>query len=488
MPTVPYHQERKTVKSAVETLNPTRVKLTVEVPFEELKPSLDAAYKHIAQQIAIPGFRKGKVPAAIIDQRIGREPVLEHAVNDSIPQLYLQALRENDLEPLSQPEVDIAGYGDGQPLEFTVELDVAPEITVPDYDGLEVSVDDAEVSDADIDEQIEGLRQRFGSLRDVERPAAKDDFVTLDLSAAKDGEPIEEAQTTGYSYQAGSGTMLDGLDDALEGMSAGESKTFTSQLVGGELAGEDVDVTVTVSAVKEQELPAIDDEFAQLASEFDTVEELRGDLTERLRRAKRVEQAAAARDAVLERLLDMVEIPLPDQVVADEKQSRREQINQQLAYAGLTEEQYLETEGQTVDEWEADLERRVRDALAARFLLDEVAKAEQLGVDESELTQQIVRRAQQTGVQPDEYAQQAMQQGQVPELVGEVRRGKALALIVEAANVVDASGNPVELKRLLPDGTYASEDTDETGEGDEAGESGEDTGEETAPAAAKDDS
>jgi trigger factor len=449
------------VKSAVETLNPTRVKLTVEVPFEELKPSLDAAYKKIAQQISIPGFRKGKVPAAIIDQRIGREPVLEQAVNDSIPTLYVQALEENELEPLSQPEVDIAGYGDGQPLEFSVELDVAPDITVPDYDGLEVTVDDADVSDADVEEQVDALRERFGTLTDVERPAAKDDFVTIDLSAAKDGEPIDEAQTTGYSYQVGSGTMLDGLDDALEGMAVGESKTFTSQLVGGDHAGQDVDVTVAVTAVKEQELPDVDDDFAQMASEFDTVDELRGDLTERLRRAKRVEQAGAARDAVLEQLLDMVEIPLPDRVVADEKQARREQINQQLAYAGLTEQQYLESEGQTVDEFEADLERRVRDALAARFLLDDVAKTEQLGVDEGELTQQIVRRAQQVGMQPDQFAQQAMQQGQVPELVGEVRRGKALALIVEAANVVDQSGSPVELKRLLPDGTYASEDADD---------------------------
>jgi trigger factor len=472
------------VKSAVETLNPTRVKLTVEVPFEELKPSLDAAYRKIAQQITIPGFRKGKVPAAIIDQRIGREPVLEQAVNDSIPGLYVQALQENELEPLSQPEVDISGFGDGQPLEFTVELDVAPDITVPDYDGLEVSVDDADVSDEDIEQQVEALRQRFGSLSDVERAAAKDDFVTIDLSAAKDGEAIEEAQTTGYSYQVGSGTMLDGLDEALKGMSAGESKTFTSKLVGGELAGDDADVTVTVTAVKVQELPEVDDDFAQLASEFDTVDELREDLTVRLGRSKRIEQAGAARDAVLERLLDLTEIPLPEQVVAEEKTTRREQISQQLAYAGLTEEQYLESEGQTLEEFEADLERRVRDALAARFLLDEVAKAEQLGVDENELSQQIVRRAQQSGVQPDEYAQHAMQHGHVAELVGEVRRGKALALIVEAADVTDASGNPVELKRLQPDGTFADEDeaAGEDTPGDAEASDAEPSAEEESPA------
>jgi trigger factor len=433
-------------------LNPTRVKLTIEVPFEELKPSLDQAYKKIAQQIQVPGFRRGKIPAAIIDQRVGRGAVLDEAVNSALPALYMQALQENDLNPLSQPEIDVTKFDDGQVLEFTAELDVVPEIEVPEYEGIEVTVDDATVADEDVEEQVEALRARFGTLTDVERPAADGDFVTIDLAASQNGEAIEEAQATGLSYQVGKETMLEGLDEALVGMSAGDAKTFTTQLVGGELAGQDVDVEVRVSAVKEQELPDLDDEFAQTASEFDTVEELRADLVERLTRGKRIEQAGAARDAVLEQLLGRVEIALPEGVVVEERTARRQQIDQQLAYAGMTFQAYLDSEEQTEEEFNADLENRVRDSLAARFMLDKIAEVRALGVDEQELTQHIVRRAQQSGQDPNEYIRHAMEHNHVPELVGEIRRGKALAEIVESAVVTDESGNIVDLKGLQPDG------------------------------------
>jgi trigger factor len=446
------------VKSAAETLNPTRVKLTIEVPFEELKPSLDQAYKKIAQQIQVPGFRRGKIPAAIIDQRVGRGAVLDEAVNNALPALYMQALQENDLNPLSQPDIDVTKFDDGELLEFTAELDVVPEIQVPSYEGLEVTVDDATAADEDVEEQVEALRARFGTLTDVERAAAEGDFVTIDLAASQDGEAIEEAQATGLSYQVGKETMLEGLDEALVGMSAGDTKTFTTQLVGGELAGQDVDVEVRVSAVKEQELPELDDEFAQTASEFDTVEELRADLVDRLTRGKRIEQANAARDAVLEKLLEMVDIALPEGVVSEEQVARRQQIDQQLAYAGMTFQGYLDSEEQTEEEFNSDLERRVRESLAARFLLDKVAESEALGVDEQELTQHIVRRAQQSGQDPNEYIKHAMEHNHVPELVGEIRRGKALAQIVESAVVTDESGNVVDLKNLQPDGSLADPD------------------------------
>jgi trigger factor len=260
------------VKSAVETLNPTRVKLTVEVPFEELRPQIDAAYKKIAQQITVPGFRKGKVPAPVIDQRVGRDVVLGEAVNDALPTLYIQALQDNDIVPLGQPELDLSAVEDGVDLNFTAELDVKPQITLPDYTGLEAEVPAIDVTDEQVDEQIETLRVRFGSLTPVDRPAADGDFVTIDLSAAKDGEPIEEAQATGMSYQVGRATMLEGLDEALTGMSAGDEAAFESTLVGGAYKDQVVDVTVKVTAVKEQELPQLDDEFAQTASEFDTVD------------------------------------------------------------------------------------------------------------------------------------------------------------------------------------------------------------------------
>lgn len=443
------------MKSAVETLNPTRVKLTVEVPFEELKPSLDAAYKKIAQQIAVPGFRKGKVPAPIIDQRVGRDYVIGEAVNEALPGFYFQALQDNEITPLSQPELDLSDVEDGADLNFTAELDVKPSIEVPDYEGLEAEVDAVSVGDDEVDEQLESLRERFGSLTPVERPAADGDFVTIDLSAAKDGEPIAEAQATGVSYQVGRGTMLEGLDDVLVGKSAGDEATFESTLVGGEFKDQTVDVTVAISAVKEQELPDLDDDFAQQASEFDTLDELKDDLRDRLVRNGRLEQAAAARDAVLEKLLSLVEIPLPEGVIAEELQSRRDTIDQQLSYAGMTEADYLEAEGQTAEEFAADLDKRVRDAMAAQFLLDEIATAEALSVNEQELTQHLLRRAQQSGESPEAFIQHVMQHNHVPEFVAEVRRGKALAHVVESATVKDTEGAVVELKTLQPDGTYA---------------------------------
>ena len=453
------------MKSAVETLSPTRIKLTVEVPFDELRPSVDAAYKKIARQVNVPGFRRGKVPPPVIDQRVGRGAVLDEAVNEALPQFYLRALQENEVEPLSQPDVDVTGFADGQQLAFSAELDVRPEIVLPEYTGIEVTVADAEVTDEDVNEQVEGLRERFATLSTVERPAQEGHFVTIDLVGAKDGEVIEEAQATGISYKVGSGTMLDGLDEALIGLEAGGSATFDSTLAGGDYAGQPVDVSVTVQAVKEQELPAVDDDFAETASEFDTVDELRADLRTRLERAKRLEQAAAARDAVLEALLERVDIPLPDAAVAEEVTGRLDSISEQLAYAGMTQEQYLESEGQTEEEFTADMESRVRSALAAQFLLEEIAKKEELSVDEAELTEHLVRRAGRAGVQPQEYVQQVVQSGQVPVLVSEVVRGKALALVVQSAAITDASGRPVNVKGLRPDGTIA-EETDEAEDGE----------------------
>ncbi|HSS67029.1 MAG TPA: trigger factor [Nocardioidaceae bacterium] len=456
------------MKSAVETLNPTRVKLTVEVPFEELGPTIDAAYKKIGQQMTVPGFRKGKVPAPVIDQRVGRDVVLGEAVNDALPGFYIQALQENNIVPLGQPELDLGEVEDGVDLNFTAELDVKPQITLPDYTGIEAEVPAIDVSDEQIDEQVEALRVRFGSLTPVERAAADGDFVTIDLSASKDGEAIEEAQATGMSYQVGRATMLEGLDEALVGLSAGDEATFQSTLVGGVYKDQTVDVTVKVTAVKEQELPELDDEFAQTASEFDTVDELRADIGERLTRGSRLEQAGAARDAVLEKLLTMVEVPLPEAAVSDELLERRGSIEQQLAYAGLTEEEYLESEGQSADEFAQDLDKRVRDSMAAQFVLDDIATAESLAVSEQELTEHMLRRAQQSGQSPDAYIRHAMEHNHVPEYVAEVRRGKALALVVESAVVTDSAGDAVELKTLLPDGTYG--DPNATAEGAEGTE------------------
>jgi trigger factor len=446
------------VKSAVETLNPTRVKLIVEVPFEELKPSLDAAYKKIAGQINVPGFRRGKVPPQVVDQRVGRGVVLDEAVNEALPQLYFQALEENQIQALSQPDIEVVSFEDGGEFAFAAEVDVRPDIEVPEYEGIQAEVQDAELTDDDVDAQLQALRERFGTLKTVERPAAVGDFVSIDLSASMDGEPIEEAQASGMSYKVGSDLMLDGLDDALTGLEAGESRTFASRLVGGELAGKEADVEVTVQSVKEQELPDLDDEFAQTASEFDTVDELTADLRSRLERGRRLDQAAEARDSVLAKLLEMTDIPVPDSAVTEEIKARKDSISEQLQQVGMDFERYLEVEEQTEEEFDVDLDKRVRDTLASRFLLDELAKQKQLSVAEGELTEHLVRRAQRSGMQPDAYAEEIVQSGRIAELVSEVVRAKALQLVVEAAQVTDTSGRVIELKRLKTDGTLFTDE------------------------------
>ncbi len=448
------------MKSTTETLSPTRIKLTIEVPFEEFKPSLDAAYKTIGSQITIPGFRKGKVPAAIVDQRVGRTAVLDEAINSALPGWYSQALQDTKIQPLSQPEIDLSKFEDGQPIEVTAELDVRPELELPDVSTIEVTVEDAAVSDDDVEQQLTALRERFATFAEVDRAAAEGDFLTIDLSASQNGEDIEAAQAEGMPYTIGRATMLDGLDEAVTGLKAGESKTFTTQLVGGELAGQDVEVSVTVKDVKEQQLPELDEEFAQTASEFDTVEELRADLTDRVTRGKRMEQANEARDLVLDEIVGKIDAPLPENLVTEEIDSRRQQIEQQLAMAGVEFQTYLDDEKQTIDEFEADLEKRVRDSLIAQFVLDQIVANEEFGIDDAELSQHIMRRAQQSGEDPNSYIQHIMEHNHVPEMVSEVLRGKALASLVESAKVTDKSGNVIELSKLRADGTFADEADD----------------------------
>jgi trigger factor len=454
------------VKSDLETLNPTPVRLTVDVPFDELKTILDAAYKKIGSQVTIPGFRKGKVPPRVIDQRFGRGVVLEEAVNEALPKFYGQAVEENEVQVLGQPEVDVTEFEDGQHLRFTAEVDVRPQFDLPDYEGIEVTVDDAEVTDADIDDQLRGLQERFATLTGVDRAAADGDFVSIDLSAAVDGEAVDDLTAKGLSYQIGQGSLLDGLDDALTGLGVGESRDFATTLVGGDHAGREATVTVELKSVKERDLPELDDDFAQTASEFDTIDELRDDVRGRLARMKAVEQGVQARDRVLEALLERVDIPLPEGAIKAEVEARNHNLGHQLEAAGMSKEDFLAAEEQSAEDFDADVEKRTREAMTAQFVLDKVVDKEQLSVNEQELTQHIVATASRYGMAPDQFAQQVVQAGQVPMLVSEVVRGKALALILEKAVVTDESGNTVDLEALREDEPAAAVigDADETGD------------------------
>jgi trigger factor len=434
------------VKTDVEELSPTRVRLSVAVSFEELKPSLDKAYREVSRQVRIPGFRPGKVPPAIIDRRIGRSAVLSEAVNDALPGFYSKAVQEAEVLALGQPDVEITQMDDGKDLTFTAEVEVRPKFELPDLAQLAVTVDNAVVTPDDVEEYLTSLRERFASLKTAQRPAENGDYTTIDLSASVDGEPVEDAQASGLSYQIGSGTMLEGLDEALIGMSAGESATFTSELAGGESAGQQADVTVTVQSVKVKELPELADDFAQLASEFDTLGELRADTRKQLERMRRIQQATQARDRAVEALVNSIDIPLPEHFVEHELEHRREAINEQLAQARLTLPDYLESREQTQEEFDAELLEQSQRGVKTGFVLDEVARAEEFGVTQAELSYFVADQAQRLGVAPEYFARQLTESGQLGIAVTEVLRGKAAALLGERVKVYDEAGNPVDVK------------------------------------------
>ena len=420
------------MKSAVETLSPTRVRISIDLDFKDLEPHVATAYQTLSQQVSIPGFRKGKVPRQLIDQRVGRGAVLNEAINTALPEFYSQAARENEVLIVGRPNVDIKELKDNEIVKFEVEVDVRPEIKLPDFSEIELSVPDVELSEKDVEDQVEALRIRFGTLVTIEKDAASGDFVTIDLVAKIEGKEVEGGTANGISYEVGSNRMIDGLDTALEGMKVGESKNFTAQLVGMK-EGETGEVTVTLQAVKKRELPDLNDEFAKLASEFETLAELKSDTKERLTRLKSMEQGAQARDELLKYLLDKVDIQVPEQLVKDEVHD------------------HLEKENRLEDETHRnEVTEEVTRSVRADFLLDAIVKAEEVQVSEAELTEYLIRTAARYGMTPEQFAQQLTQAGQITALMAEVARTKALAIALERVKIKDASGRNVDLSKLTP--------------------------------------
>ena len=420
------------MKSSVEVLSPTRVRLDVEVAYSELEPHVAVAYKKVAAQVNIPGFRKGKIPASMIDQRVGRGTVIDEAINTALPEFYGQAAREHKVAVIGRPEVDVKEFVDNDKLVFTVEVDVRPEVKLPDFSKITIEVDDVKVEDSDVDEQIESLRTRFGTLTTVEREVKMGDFATLDMTAYINGEEVDGGQANDISYEVGSDKMIDGLDEILIGMKTGDVKQFETQLVGQQ-EGEKGEVKATVKAVKERELPPVDDAFAKLASEFDTLAELKADFVVRLERVKKMEQGAQARDRLVEKLLADNEIPVPDNLVE------------------LEVNDHLEGEGRMEDaEHRAEVDGQVRASLKSDFLLDAIVQAEDVQITEIELTEYLVRTSQRYGMAPQQFAEELQKAGQIQQLVAEVTRAKALASVLGRITVKDASGKVIDLEELAP--------------------------------------
>ncbi|NLU84008.1 trigger factor [Rhodococcus sp. HNM0569] len=456
------------MKSTVERLSPTRVRINVEVPFEELKPDFDKAYKALAQQIRLPGFRPGKAPAKLLEARVGRGAVLEQVVNDAIPARYSDAVSTSDVQPIGQPEVEITKIEDGDVLEFAAEVDVRPEITLPDFSSIAVTVDPVEITDEAVDEQLLSLRQRFGTLTGVDRPVQDGDFVSIDLAATVDGQPVEDATTEGLSHEVGSGQLIEGLDEAIVGVEAGGSKEFTTKLVAGEFAGKDAVVTVTVQSVKERELPEADDEFAQLASEFDTLDELLADLRERVGRVRKVEQAGQIRDKVLESLLDTVEVPLPEGAVKAEVDSALHDAIHGLDHSEEALAEMLEQQGSSREEFDKEAKENAERSVKTQLLLDEIAEQKEVSVGQEELTERILFQAQRYGMSPEQFIQQIQQAGQLGAIFADVRRGKALAEVVEETTVTDTDGNAIDTAEMF--GAAEQENADESGADSAEGE------------------
>jgi trigger factor len=452
------------VKSTVEQLSPTRVRINVEVPFGELKPDFDRAYKELAKQVRLPGFRPGKAPAKLLEARVGKEAILDQVINEALPSRYGQAVTESDVRPLGQPEIDVTNKVYGEDLVFTAEVDVRPDFTLPDLSALTITVDPIKVSDEDVDTELQNLRARFGTLKGVERAAATGDFVSIDLKATIDGEDVPDASTEGLSHEVGSGQLIDGLDDAIIGLSAGESKVFTTELAAGPHAGKEAEVTVTVGSVKERELPEPDDEFAQLASEFDTIDELKANLSEQVSRVKRVQQAEEIRGAAIEALLDGVDMPLPEAIVQAQVDSTIHNALHGLDHNEDKLAEALEKQGTTREKFDADARTEAEKAIKTQLLLDALADDLDIQVGQDDLTERLVTTSRQYGIQPQELLGYLQQQNQLPAMFADVRRGKTIAAAVEAATVSDSDGNEIDTSEFF--GSRDAEDAEdvETGE------------------------
>jgi len=460
------------VKSTVEKLSPTRVRINVEVPFTELEPEFDRAFKQLASQVRLPGFRPGKAPRKLLEARFGREAMLDQVVNDALPGRYSEAVTSSDLRPIGQPDIEVTKKEYGEDLEFTAEVDVRPEIDLPDLDALELTVDAIEVNDEEVDAELQNLRARFGTLTGVDRAAEDGDFVSIDLSATVDGEDLPEAKTEGLSHEIGSGQLIEGLDEAIIGLKEGETRVFTTKLAAGAHAGEEAQVTVTVKSVKERELPEPDDEFAQLASEFDTIEELKNSLTEQLRNRKRVQQAELIRDKVLEALLDQVEVPLPENVVQAQVDEALHNAIHGLDHDEARFAEALEAQGGSREKFDEENRANAEKAVSTQLLVDAIADKLDVEVGQDDITQRLMLMSQQYGMEPQQLLAALQENNQLAALFADVRRGLAVAQIVEGATITDSNGEVVDTSEFFGRGgdseaPEASEVSAETAEADE---------------------
>ena len=425
------------MKTTVDKLENSRVKITSELEYDELKPAVNKAAKTLSQRVNIPGFRRGKVPTRILENHIGRAAIIEQAVNDSLDGYYQDALVDNELTPLGPPSVDITEWPnlegpEGGKLVYTIEVDVKPEIELPDFADITLEVDRPEVTDEDVEERLTEIRERFATLKSVDRAIEDMDFVNIDMTATIDGEEIDSV--SGISYQLGSGQLLEGIDDALTGKKEGDEVEFVSKLAGGDHEGELADVTVTVHSVKVQELPEADDDFAQLASEFDTIDEFKEDLRGEVEKDKLNEVVFRARDLLLEKLNEQIDVPVPPAVIEDEIK------------------RHLQNEGKAEDDPHGEeIREETIKGFKNQMILDAIASTREVNLEQNELFEFMVAQAQMYGMEPNQFIQAAAQTNQIPAFAGELTRNKAVVESLRDVKIVDKDGNAVDLSPAFDD-------------------------------------
>jgi trigger factor len=443
------------MKTVVEPLEGNKVKLSVEIDEHEFEKALDAAFRKIAREVRIPGFRPGKAPRRVLEARLGKDVARQEALKDALPDYYSRALRDEDVDAIAAPEIDITSGEEDGPVAFDAVVEIRPHLQLAGYNGLRVEIPSPEVAEEDITSQIDRLRNNFGELTTIARPAKDGDFLTVDLKGTRHGEPVAGMSTDDLSYELGSGTVLPELDTELQGARAGDIFKFTAELPDGPVTFQ-----VLVKEVKEKVLPGVTDEWASEASEFDTVEELRQDLVDRIGGVKRMQAGMALRNQVVEAVVELVTEDAPEPLVEAELERRAHDLAHRLEAQGATIAQYLEATGQTEEQLVEELRQGATTAVKADLALRAVADAEEIEVSDDEVQVEVERMAERLGQKPAQLQRQLERAEQMPAVRSDIRKGKALEWLADHVEIVDSGGRSIDRALLEP----GKPDADTSGE------------------------
>jgi trigger factor len=429
-----------------------KVKLHIVVPAPEFERAIDAAFRKLAREVRVPGFRPGKAPRRLLEARLGSEVAREQALQDALPEYYVDAVKEHDVDVIAPPEIEIISGQDDGDVEFDAVVEIRPQVRLVGYDELRVELPFQAVSDADVDRQVDALRDRFADLADSEFPLVDDAFATIDIAGTIDGEAVEGLTATDFLYRVGSEMVVDELDDQLRGTKPGAILEFTATLPDrfGELTGREARFRVIVKAAQQKVLPELNDTWVKEASEFETVDELRADIRRRIETMQRLQAQMTLRDKVLDAAADLVPIEAPATLVDAETRRRVEDLAHRLSHQGATLEQYLEMTGQEPQAFIDEIRVGATRAVLADLALRAVVAQEAVTASDEEVDAEVQQMAERTEQKPAKVRRELERSNALEAVRSDVARGKALEFLVERAKVVDEDGNEIDL--TVPEG------------------------------------